>query len=84
VRPGAQVQVVGSDGHPNVIDHAQLGVDVDRSARLILEVIDRHAVPTRRAHDPEGLLLPDPVEGPGHRAVSIGMPWQHGDHPQLG
>src|SRR5438067_1925315 len=34
--PGASVQIVGPDPQPHVIDHAELPVNVDRPARLVL------------------------------------------------
>ena len=43
VRPRTPVQVVGADFEPHVVDHANLGVHVDRRAVHVLEVVDRDA-----------------------------------------
>ena len=46
VGPGAPIQIVRPDLDPDVVDHTDLGVHVDRRTGTVLEVIDRNAVAT--------------------------------------
>jgi len=84
MRPGAPVQVVRPDGHPHIVDHTELPVDVDRPTGFVLQVVHAHAIPPCGAHHRQGLLLPDAVQRPRQRAVPVGVPGHHRDQPQLG
>jgi hypothetical protein len=44
VRPGPGVEVVAADRGPDIIDDADLGVNVDRQALVILDVEDLHSL----------------------------------------
>ena len=71
VGPGADVEVVAADDHPHVIDHADLGVHVDRPARRGLEVEERHPFSAGSAQLVDGPLLTDPVRRTRDPAVLI-------------
>lgn len=63
--PRAQVHVVRADGHPHVVDHAGLGVHVDRGPRGVLDPVDPHPV---AAGGPQGIER----RGPGAHGARIG------------
>src|ERR687892_2197540 len=72
VRPRAQVEVVGPDGRPYVVDDACLGVDVDGFALVVLEVVDGNPVASGPTHEPDGLLVADQLGRFGQRAARSG------------
>ncbi len=56
VAPRPSIEVVRSDGGPHVVDHADLGVDVNRNAVKVLDVVDRDAVARRIEKDSHRML----------------------------
>src|SRR3954447_11328813 len=82
VGPRAPVHVVGSDHHPDVVDDAHLGVDVDARPRVVLEVADQHPVATGSPQDRHGDLPFDTCGRARDASVTVGEPGYHDDHPQ--
>ena len=67
VRPRPSVEVVAPHGGPHVVDHADLGVDVDRGAVVVLDVEDLRRGRRRRRARSAG-----PWRGRGARAAGRG------------
>jgi hypothetical protein len=65
VAPGPPIEIVGAHGCPDVIDHADLGVDVHRNAREVLDVVDRDTITTRIEKNAYRLLASDLVRSQG-------------------
>jgi hypothetical protein len=84
VGPGTTVHVVRADGRPNVVDHADLGVHIDRRALLVLEVVDGDPVAAGRLQQVERGLLADPVWWAGQAPVLVGIAGDDRDQPQPG
>src|SRR5439155_24281135 len=82
-RPGAQVEVLGAGGEPDVVDDADLGVHVDRHPVGVLEVDGEDPVGGRLAQDVEGSPLAEPGGRPVDPAVRVRVAGQDGDDPQL-
>ena len=82
VRPGAAVDVVGSDSHPNIVDDAHLCVDVDRNPTEVLQVVAGDSRTTGAKKRLDGVATRDPTRGPGHRAVAVGVARNHHDDVQ--
>ena len=78
--PGAAVEVVRPAGEPGVVDDADLGVDVDGSARAVLEVEDADPVGGRPAQHRDRAELAEPARRPGERAVGVRVAGHHHDH----
>jgi hypothetical protein len=84
VAPRAEVEVVGADGHPLVVDDADLGVDVDRRTRVILEV--EHAEPVTARLPQQVVREPLAVvhRGTAEPALVLGVARHDRDHLQVG
>ena len=84
VRPAAQVEVVAADGGPDVVDDADLGVDVHRRARVVLQVEHAHPVAPGVADGVERVLPSDEVRRARDRAALVRVARDDGDQVQLG
>ena len=65
VRPRPAVEVVRPHRRPDVVDDADLRVDVHRLPGDVLEPVDRHPVPARGPQAAHGTLASDGVGRPG-------------------
>ncbi len=74
VGPRAAVEVVAAHAAPHVVDDAHLGVDVDRRARVVLQVEDVHPVGRGRPAQRDRLLPADLVGRQREPAVHVRMP----------
>src|SRR6266536_470955 len=72
--PRAAVEVVRADRGPHVVDDADLGVDVDRSCILVLEVVDGGSLAPCGLDHVEGGLLAAAVGRAGEGPVLVGVP----------
>jgi hypothetical protein len=84
VGPGAAVEVGRADHRPHVVDDHRLGVDVDRRAVLVLEVVDGHPVAAGADQVVDGPPLGGAGRPPGDPPVAVRVPWHHDDHAQPG
>ena len=69
--PGPAVEVVGADGEPDVVDDADLGVDVDRRPLLVLEVEHVDAAGSRPSEPVDRADLTDPARWAREGAVGV-------------
>ena len=83
VGPGPPIEVVGAHRDPDVVDHADLPVDIDGAAVLVLDVIEGHPRPTRLAHHRHRIELADPVQRTGDEAVSVRILGNDNDHSEV-
>ena len=82
VTPRSSVEVVGPDRRPDVVDHADLGVDVDGSPLRILDVIDADALSARIEQGPHRLLATD-LARPLEDSTLVEIPGHDRDDAQL-
>ena len=82
VRPGPRVEVVAADRRPDVVDDAQLGVDVDGQALQVLDVEHLHPVPARLPHHGQGLGVPQHRRLVVELVLVVRPPGHHGDQMQ--
>ena len=82
--PGAAVEVGRAHHGPHVVDHHRLGVDIDRRALLVLEVVDGHSRPPGADQVVNGPPLGSAGSPTGDPPVTVGMPRHDDDHAQLG
>jgi hypothetical protein len=81
VRPRPQAEIVRADRSPDVVDHADLGVDIYRPPSLGLEVIDGHPVSAGCFHPLYGLQLAHTVWRSAQGTVAIWMARKDCDEP---
>src|SRR5450759_3808188 len=81
--PRSAVEVVRPDRRPDVVDHADLGVHVNRNSKQVLDVEDRYAVPARLEESLNGLFPSDLVRRERHCASLVKIPGDHCNQVQL-
>ncbi len=82
VGPRTEVDVVGPDRGPHVVDHAHLGVDVDGRSGVVLQAVHRDPVASGAAQLGQRVDPPDQVHGQGERPVLVREGGDDADHPQ--
>ena len=83
-RPRPPVEVVGAHAGPHVVDDADLGVHVDRVARLAREPVDGDPVTARLEQQVHRQLAPVELRRQRDGAVLVGEDRDDGDEAQLG
>jgi len=83
VRPRSPVEIVGADDQQHVVDDAHLGVQVDRCAVRILEVVHRDALATGAAENVDHAFPADAARGGAREPTPIGIPRHDCDDAQL-
>src|SRR5487761_814977 len=63
--PGPPIEVVRSDRCPDVVDHADLGVNVDGNAGEVLDVVDGDTIASRIEKNAHRLLASNLVRSQG-------------------
>src|ERR1019366_8726962 len=71
--PRSAVQIVRSDGPPNVVDNTNLGVDVNGSVDFVLDIVDPDAIAASLLHDGEGARLGESARRPRPLTVLVGI-----------
>jgi len=82
VGPRAEVDVVGADRGPYVVDHADLRVDVHRCAGVVLERVHGDSPAAGTAQSVQGRDPADQVHRQGESAVLFGDGRDDGDEAQ--
>ena len=83
VRPGPPVEVVAAHAGPDVVDHADLRVHVDRVAGVVLHVEHVHPVRCGPLAQRQRLLAPDHVRRQRQPAVHVRVAGDDGDQVQV-
>ena len=60
VGPRSHVEILATDQRPDIVDDAELGVDVDGPALQVLDVEDLNPFPARLPHHGQGLAVSQP------------------------
>ena len=82
VGPRAPVEVVAADTGPDVIDHADLGVHVDRRTGVVLHVEHVHPIAGGATAQLHRLFPADEIGPHGQCPVDVGIPRHHRDQVQ--
>jgi hypothetical protein len=77
VAPGTPVEVGAARRRPDVVDHGDLGVDVDGASRVVLQVEHVHAVRRLPAAHLQRLQAAHQVGRPRQPAVDVGVSGHH-------
>jgi len=84
MRPGAAVEVVGSDDQEHIVDDADLCVYVDRSGISVFEVVDGYALASGAAEDLGDVFTADSVRSVRERPAAVGVSRHDGDDVKVG
>ena len=76
--PRTAIQIVRSDGRPDVIDNADLGVDVDGSIGLVFDVVDSDSFAASLLYNGDCPRLGVPARRPRQLAVLIRVTRNYG------
>src|SRR4051812_41623792 len=82
MRPGASIEIVGTNGHPEIVDDADLGVDIDGAAVGVLQVIDRATSVTSSIEFADDSLSRESARATDEASGRIGKSWDDDDEPQ--